>query len=810
MKVSYNWLCEILPGLNQTLPRDLARRLTFAGLEVEEILDQAERLKGIVVARVLTRDKHPQADRLSVCTVQAGDQTLQVVCGAPNVQAGKLYPFATLGTKMPDGLEIKPAKLRGVESSGMLCSARELQLSEEASGLLELPETSVIGKSIAETLGLNDVILTLNITPNRGDALGHWGVARDIAALTGLKLDTSRIATDFTFTHIISAEKKQLITSAQLGNVSITISDTSLCNHYVAAMLDGVRVAPSPSWLQNRLVSLGIRPISNVVDATNYVMLLTGHPVHAFDASQIRGGKISVTTVSDNTKFKALDGQEYELQKGDPVIADGDGPVALAGIMGGENSGVSATTTWLILETAHFDPSHIRRTARRIGLVTESSYRFERAVNPETVTLASRILAALILHLAGGRETGRVSLQANELTPVIIELSAGDIKHILGTSVPPPDVKRILDALGCNATVKAGGWSVLIPASRSDLCRKADLVEEIARIYGLDKIPEVMPHKILVPAREDYGSSLLPQLREFFIGQGFYETIHYSFGDPDLMRTVLRPHTEQNWVTLKNPLSADLAVMRPSLLPGLISAYRRNVRLAKSGLRFFECRNTYLKNADGSISEKCVLAALYAGNPHGRNRFGDKRESDFFDGKGVLENLFRALRLTTEVSPQDAWPYHPFQAAKFSLEGVCLATLGALHPELAQELKIVESVYLLEIDFNLLAKVSQGRLPITKSLSPLPPVYRDLALVAPTELSHQEIMKVIAAEKPEILTDVELFDFYEGAPLPAGKKSLAYAFRYESPTESLTDQQVNDLHFALVERLTKRLDVQLR
>ena len=799
MYVSYHWLCELIPGLDKIPARELADKLTLSGLEVEEFIDQNAKLAGIVVGEVLVRDKHPNADKLSVCRVKAGREEFQVVCGAPNVEAGKKYPFATLGTVMPDGLEIKPVKLRGVESFGMLCSARELGLSNENAGLFELSSAAVTGDPIAKALGRNDVILGLNVTPNRGDALSHWGVARDVAALTGLN-------PDFSLGDSLAPKGRGL---GRGGVLKINIHDKIGAPRYSASSIFGVMIGDSPAWLKNRLEALGLRSINNVVDATNYVMLLTGHPVHAFDADNISGLTIHVASLDKSRAFKTLDGVERTLDAGDLVISDAKDVVALAGIMGGENSEVKPTTKDLVLEVAHFNPDTVRKTSRRLGLSTDSSYRFARFVNPDTILRAHEILRDLILTLAGGEAEPIQDFYPEVFKPQVVHFSDSEITRLLGIAVPVETSARILMGLGCGVKVEQNRYAVTVPIARSDLTRPADLVEEIARIYGMDKIPAAMPRLRAHVSDEVQTSRLEYGIKDFFISRGFNETLHYSFGEPALFAQVLKSSGE-NLLRLKNPLSEDLAVMRSSLLPQLLTTYKKNRLNTDKGLRLLELRKIYPTDPSGKTVEKRVLCGLYSGNPHGRNPYGLARDSDFYDGKGLLTDFFRLAGIATDVSSCQQWPYHSGQAATFHVNSDSLAVVGALHPELLQELKIKDKLFAFEVDYDAVAVLYRVKVPQYRAISALPPVYRDLALLVSRELTHAEILKTIQDEKPPELKYIELFDLYEGGSIPAGKKSLAYSFMYQPLTESFTDEEVNKMHFALVEKLTTKLGVELR
>lgn len=799
MKISYKWLSEILNGLDKVSAEDLAHKLTMSGLEIEEILDQKAKYKNIVVGEVLKKEPHPDADKLNVCEVSDGTEVFQVVCGAKNVAAGSKFPFARLGTVMPNGLEIKPIKLRGVQSSGMLCSASELELSEESEGLLVLDLKLKTGTEISEALGLDDVLLEVNVTPNRGDALSHWGIAKDVAALTGLKPDFEKIYPKGVGQNFETSDSKN-----DPLNIQVSVEDQQGCARYSASSVTGVKVGPSPAWLQTRLQAVGLRSINNVVDATNYTMMLTGHPVHAFDARQIQDNHLRVYALNRDEKFKTLDEIERELKVGDLVIADAKNPVALAGIMGGMNSSVQDDTKDLILEVAFFDPNLIRKTSRRLGLQTDSSYRFSRFVNPDSVLLAHQILQDLIVKLAGG-EKGKIhDVYPEPFQSQVITLTESELVRILGIEIPREQVQKSLESLSFQVKPIDEGFEVTVPIGRSDVTRPIDLIEEVARIYGLNKIPEEMPRLLLRVPTESPVYQCDREVKEFFLARGFTETIHLSFSDEKSFQKVLADN-DANWVKLQNPISEDLSVMRPSLLPHLLACYKKNHLNSETGLKFFELRKVYSKGR-----ETYQFMALFGGNPHGRNRFGLKRELDVFYAKGLLETLMKQANVRLQFDIFEESPFHPGQAFVYRDQNQNVMKAGAVHPQILQKLKIKEKLFAIEIDFDWLTQNYKTSFSKFKSLSSFPPVYRDLAIVADQKLSYGDIVSEIAKQKPVELKDVHLFDLFEGESIGAGKKSYTFSMVYESKDENLTDEKVNELHFGLVDKLKTKLNISLR
>lgn len=803
MKISYQWLCEILPGLEKYSAATVAEKLTFAGLEVEALDDLSKKLHGIVVAKVIHKEKHPQADKLSVCRVQsAAGQEVQVVCGAPNVTEGKKYPFATLGTIMPDGLVIKPVKLRGVESCGMLCSAKELQIASDADGLYTLSDDLPVGLSVSEALRLNDTIYEINVTPNRGDALSHWGVARDVAALFGLTVRFENIVPR----SACLKESKEIAVTAQ---IDFKHEDTKFCARFSLSQIHGIDVAPSPTWLSRRIENLGQRSINNIVDATNYVMLLTGHPVHAYDLRELHKQTLKVQTLEAAQKMTTLDGVERELVTGDLVIADGERVVGLAGIMGGANSEIKSDTKDIVLEVAYFDPDVVRKTSKRLGLQTDSSYRFERFVNPETVLKAHEVLRDLIFGVAGGTGTEILDSYPVKFLPVTVVLKRPEIKRLLGIEIATSDITRILRGLGCELKEQGEDFVVTPPAARSDLKRPIDLIEELARLHGLEKIPAELPRLVCRSPKENPSSQLAHTIKEMLVSFGFYETVNYSFTDANYLRMILSSQDEVNWIHLQNPIAEDRAVMRPSLLPQLLECYLKNYLKSAKGMRFFELRRVYRFTEEKKIEEKLVLAGILAGMPFGRNRFGKNRESDFFETKGLLQNIFERCGANYVEATLTDWPFHPGQAEYFSHNDAIVARFGGLHPKLIQQLKIKESLSYFEIDFDALSMLQNTRIQY-QAINSLPPVYRDLTLIMPKSMAYGDLEKIITKEKPDALKFFQIVDLYTGENIPVDKKSITLSISYESKEQSFTDEEVNKMHFELVDKLKNALGVELR
>lgn len=795
MKYSFNWIKEFLPTLKAG-PLEVAHRLTDVGLEVERIEDLSLPYKGVVVGEVLSKARHPNADRLSVVTVFDGHQKLPIVCGAPNVTEGKKYPFARLGATLPNGVEIRKTPIRGIESSGMLCSAKELGLSEEATGLLELSSDIKVGTSFARARGLDDTLLHVAVTPNRGDCLSHLGLAREISAAFGLKI----------------REYKNLSIKGGYkikDYVKIHHQDRRGCRRYCARVIRGVKVAPSPEWLVRRLEPLGIRSINNVVDATNDILLGLGHPLHAFDHRFLKGSEIHVRVAGVKQIFEALDETKRELLPEDLVIADRDGPVALAGIIGGKGSEIREDTTTIVLEAASFDPGRIRRTSKRLGLTTESSYRFERHVPPETVPAALEAVTSMILQLAGGEASADVIDLLGSRRPVPkVFLSRDHLTKIVGNPVADARVAKIFSSLGLNPRRQGKGWLTSIPPHRSDLTREIDLIEEVVRLEGFGKISPAMPRLILSEPRQSPERRMEGRLRSFFISRGFSETIHLSFVSEE--EGLLSGFPPDRLLPLRNPLSREGEFLRPSLLPSLLACCRRNQREGRSDLRFFELR-TVFSRVNGE-AEKKSLGAITGGDLFPPNWQKLKKEGNLFLGKGLVTDFFGRIPIQQVPFPDGACPsfLHPKEALRLICRETPIGFLGKVHPALLARYELKIPLLYLEIDASTAFSLFDAASPKFSLPSPYPSIVRDLSIVVDAGIPYAEIEREMKREKVPWQTRFYLYDIFEGGAVPQGKKSLTFSLTYESSEKTLTDDEVNKVHFALVDRLTVKLGAALR
>jgi len=813
MRISLNWLQELV-DLSMP-PEALAEMLTMAGFEVEDIEDRRTWADGVVVGKVLERDPHPNADRLSVCKVDiGGDTPSNIVCGAANVRSGIYVPVATLGTYLPKiDLKIKPAKLRGVPSEGMICSLSEVGLTKESDGIHIFDESVVgalkPGSDARPLLGLDDVILDLTSTANRADALSMVGVAREVVALTGATL------------RLPEADEPTIQTSRS-GSLAVKVSESQACPTYIGTAIAGVKIAPSPLWLQQRLQSAGIRPISNVVDVTNYILLEWGQPLHAFDRDRlvtVAGSDaltIGVRFAIASESLKTLDGQTKSLQEQTLLITANDKPVALAGVMGGAETEVYEGTQNLLLEAALFDTAAIRRSARSQGLRTEASARYERGVNFAELETACRRALKLIVELAGGTIVAqeKADSRPSQATARTIELRLERVNQVLGMvelgddigELPAKEVERTLTALGCQlAVIKPDVWAVTVPFYRDrDLEREIDLIEEIARIYGYNKFCDTLPEKT-EPGYLSIEQAITRKLRESLRAAGLTELIHYSLGKPDSDRQVI----------LANPLFTEYSALRTDLISGLIDAFQFNLEQGNGALNGFEFGHVFSRDEDG-LTEAEFIAGIMGGDPTQGKwvRSGRDQPLSWFEAKGVLDAAFRRVGLTIEYQPDLRDPrLHPGRTASLWSQGNRLGTFGQLHPQLRQERDLPDEVYVFELDLNVaIAQLEQEEIliPTFKSYSTYPPSDRDLAFYVTTNVAVAELERLMTKTGGKLLESVELFDEYRGDRVPEGQRSLAFRLVYRADDRTLTDEEISPVQQQVREALVEKFRVDLR
>ncbi|HTP27577.1 MAG TPA: phenylalanine--tRNA ligase subunit beta [Anaeromyxobacteraceae bacterium] len=792
MRISYKWLSEFveLPPVEE-----LARVLTAVGFEVEAVERTGEGLSGVIAARIVASEKHPDAEKLSVTRVEVGDgQPITVVCGARNYRVGDMVALATLGTELPGGMKIEKATLRGVESFGMLCSGRELGLEPEASGLFILPPEAIPGTPVQKVLDLGDAILELNVTPNRPDALSHVGLAREVAASTGreVKLPPSQLA-----------ERGDQAAKA----VRVRIEVPEKCHRYAARVVEGVKIGRSPGWLARRLEACGVRSISNVVDASNYALLELGHPLHAFDLDRVAGREIVVRTARQGEKITTLDGKERALDPEDLLIADRDRGSALAGVMGGSDSEISPETTRVLIESAWFAPRGIRRTARRHGISSEASYRFERGADAGMVLAALDRCAALIAELAGGTvRPGVVDVNARPFRPSSLRLRFRRPGELLGLEVSREKVRRVLAGLGFEERgADDEGASYAVPSWRQDVVIEEDLVEEIVRIGGYDAIPETLPELALATPALPGEALATNRARDALEAAGFTEAVNFSFLAPGELESLGGDELAGQAIRLKNPISVELSVMRTSLLPSLLRNLSGCLRQRVEDARFYEIARAYAAApgpGDEPARERARIAGVLFGRRSPRGWAVGSDPVDFYDAKAAVLALLSALGIGGESfrRPGLAWAHSRFAATVVGPEGACYGGVGELHPRVAAAFELPRGVLAFELDLDALLR--DARLsPHHEGVPRFPAVLRDLAVVVEDRV---EAMQVLSAVKEEPLVEqATLFDVYTGPPLPSGKKNLALALRYRSMERTLTDGEVDAAHARIVERLRK-------
>ena len=812
MRISLNWLRELVDI--SIPPETLAEMLTMAGFEVEDIEDRRTWADGVVVGQVLERDPHPNADRLSVCKVDiGGDTPSTIVCGAANVRAGIFVPVATLGTYLPKiDLKIKPAKLRGVPSEGMICSLSEVGLTKESEGIHVFDEsvlgTLKPGSDARSLLGLDDVILDLTSTANRADALSMVGVAREVVALTGATL------------RLPQAEKPTV--QNRSGSLSVKVVESQACPTYIGTAIEGVKIEPSPLWLQQRLQSAGIRPISNVVDVTNYILLEWGQPLHAFDRDRlvtVAGSDaltIGVRFAHDQESLKTLDGDTKTLHDQTLLITANDKPVALAGVMGGEETEVYEGTQNLLLEAALFDTAAIRRSARSQGLRTEASARYERGVNIAELETACDRALKLILELAGGTIVAQETAdsRSSEAVTRMITLRLERVNQVLGMveldddigDLPASEVERTLAALGCELTViKPDVWSVTVPFYRyRDLEREIDLIEEIARIYGYNKFCDTLPEKT-EPGYLSIEQAITRKLRESLRAAGLTELIHYSLG---------KPESEQQ-VILANPLFTEYSALRTDLISGLIDAFLFNLEQGNGALNGFEFGHVFSREEEG-LTEAEFIAGIMGGDPTQGKwvRSGRDQPLSWFEAKGILDAVFKRVGLTIEYQPDRRDDrLHPGRTASLWSQGNRLGTFGQLHPQLRQERDLPDEIYVFELDLNVaIAQLEREDIliPTFRTYSTYPSSDRDLAFYVATTVAVADLKRLITKTGGKLLESVELFDEYRGDRVPEGQRSLAFRLVYRADDRTLTDEDIAPIQQEVREAIVEKFRVELR
>ena len=816
MKISLKWLNDYIDIQDYiSKPQDLAALLTAAGIEVEGVQNLAKQFENVVVGHILQKGQHPGADRLTLCQVSTGEGVVhQIVCGARNHKEGDRVVVALPGAILPGNFAIKRSQIRGVESGGMLCSEKELGLKEESDGILILPASAPVGQSFAKFMGYDDVLFELKVTPNRSDCLSHFGLAREIGAVVGREVKFPSKPLDETG-------------GSTRAQMKLELRDSELCPRYCGRGVKGVKIGPSPAWLKSRLESVGVSTINNVVDITNFVMMELGQPLHAFDVREIRGRKIVVDRAEKGETFTTLDGTELKLDGTELTIRDSERAVALAGIVGGKNSGIQDDTSEVFIEAAYFTPVAVRRTARKFGVETDSSYRFARGTNPEAVPLALNRAAQLMKEIAGGEIMGEAHDQYPK--PIVrepIEIALQTVEDRLGYKVTAEEFSQWMKRLGCHIEPVAKGaapsWRVLPPMFRWDLALDMDLVEEYARLHGYQHIPEELPPLASMPAEHDLMFTLEAKIRRLLQGEGCLQAVNYAFIGRTYQDRILgdlaRVHgaglaAAKEPVKIVNPLNEEINVMRTALLPGLLKNVVHNSRHGNSFGRVFELGFGHFTGDEGYAQES-RLAFAYWGVPTGLWEKKSTPAPAVFALKGAIENLlrglgvlrFRWLQLTAKNAPEFL---HPGQSAILEFEGKPVGFVGTLHPSLVDELKIRETTAVAEFNLDRLLN-GQPRSPQYKSISKMPAVDRDIAIQMPKDLPASSVESEIKKAGGELLKEVRVFDVFEGGTLPADQRSVAFRMVFQAQDATLEDQKINEVRDKVVKAVTEKFGVTLR
>ena len=790
MLVSYNWLKQYTNVEDNA--NALAEKITRGGIEVEGVEYLAEEISGVVVGYVESKEKHPDAEKLNVCQVNVGEEeNLQIVCGAPNVDAGQYVIVAKVGAKLP-GIKIKKAKLRGVESQGMICSLGELGLSKSVvpknyqEGIYVFETEQELGSDVVELLGLNDYILDLSITPNRADALSMRGLTYELGALYNNKVDFKDV------------EKEE---NYEATSLQVAIESDS-CRNYVGQVVKNVEVKDSPLWLQTRLMNSGIRPINNIVDITNYVLLEFGQPMHAFDKDLV-GDKIVVRDAKEGEVLETLDGEERKLQTTDLVITDGTRAIALGGVMGGKNSEVSEKTKNIILESAYFNPTSVRRTSAAHGLRSDSSARFEKGIDPNMQKAALARAVELILELCPNAVVESSVGVVNKEEEKVVEISTSYINNYLGITLSTEEIVAILEGLSFTVEVTGENLVVKIPTRRPDISIKQDLVEEVIRIYGYDNLASTLPKfSKTTKGGLTYSQRMVRDLRGLYASLGFNDTINYSLvSEEEATGYTLEDHHK---VRLLMPMTETHSTLRQSLIPGLLNTVQYNVARKQKDLKLLEIGRVFFGSGDDNIQPKetLYLSAALTGEERATKWLKESSTLDFFAAKGYLEVVFERLGLEEKVTYKKSTleGMHPGRFAEVYLGEKRIGFIGEVHPQVADKLGL-NTTYVFEINLDEVISESKVK-PKYEEVTKYPEITRDIAMLVDVKDEYQNIYNVIESVNSKLITNVELFDLYAGAELLAGKKSLALTITYSDKQKTLTDEEVTAVHEKVLAALT--------
>ncbi|MBU4414293.1 MAG: phenylalanine--tRNA ligase subunit beta [Proteobacteria bacterium] len=787
----------------------IADALTMVGLEVDSITDRYDYLDRVIVGRILNIKPHPKAEKLKVCDVDIGNRVIQVVCGAPNIHEDMVAPVALPGTRFPEGPVLEKGRIRNEISEGMLCTEAELALGTDRSGVMILDQKQLIGNKLAKALELSDMVFEIDLTPNRPDCLSIIGIAREIAALqqTTIKYpetslsDSSDKISDFT---------------------SITIKAPDLCPRYAARLVFDINIAPSPFWLQDRLMSVGLRPINNIVDITNFVLMETGQPLHAFDFERLSDHRIVVRQAKQGETFIPIDKKgflrtEFVLTPDMLMICDGEKPVALAGIMGGRNSEVTESTTRVLIESAYFAPEGIRKTSKKLGISSESSHRFERGVDPEGIITALNRAAQLMSELGGGGLIeGIIDKYSKTINAGAITLNVGDTNRLLGTSFDYDEIENLLKSIEFNVEKTGSDGLVVIPPSfRVDIARPVDLMEEIARLSGYNNIPTTYP---LIPAKArqpEKQLNLRDRFKRIMTGFGFTETINYSFTNKLSCDSLRLESADQrrNMVDILNPLTEEQAVMRTSLIPGLLETIHRNIAQQIKTLRLFEVGKIYISKGEDNLPEEIeMLAGIWTGSRTDDSWHSKGIGCDFFDIKGVVEGLLNRLKIDHikfTCMPDNSCTYtRSGHTAQILQEKKPIGLAGEIHPQVLRNFDLKQTVFIFELDLNVISDLIPQTIR-SKPIPKFPSISRDITIIIDKDLESSNLLETIKKLGEELIENFYLFDVFEGGPIPQNKKSISLRITYRSKHKTLEDNEVNYIHKNITDRLLKKFDASL-
>ncbi|WP_419881877.1 phenylalanine--tRNA ligase subunit beta [Peribacillus sp. B-H-3] len=803
MFVSYKWLQDYV-DLSGITPDELAEKITKSGIEVEGVEKKSEGISGVVIGHVLEKEQHPNADKLNKCQVDVGGENpIQIICGAPNVDKGQKVAVATVGAVLPGNFKIKKAKLRGEESNGMICSLQELGIESKliskdyATGIYVFPNDVKVGENALEYLGLDDAVLELGLTPNRSDCLSMIGVAYEVAAILGREVKWPEISAEET------DEKASGLLTVQVE----APEDNPL---YVAKIIKNVKVGPSPLWLQGRLMASGIRPHNNVVDITNYILLEYGQPLHAFDYDRLGSKEIIVRRAHDGEKIVTLDDAERTLTPDHLVITNGKEPVAIAGVMGGANSEVKNDTVTVILESAYFSGAVVRKTSKDHSLRSEASARFEKGVDPERVRQAAERAAGLIAQYANGTVlAGSVEHDTLTAEPAVVSITLQKINSLLGTELQASEVVSIFERLQFQVSEDNGTFTVTVPTRRGDITIEADLIEEVARLYGYDYLPTTLPVSASAPGGLTDYQLKRRMMRRVLEGAGLYQAVTYSLTSEE--KSAQFALSKRESIRLAMPMSEERSQLRLSIVPQLLEVLKYNSARQNDSLALYEIGSVFLKKEGEDLPEERehlagAITGLWESNPWQ----GEKKPADFYVAKGILETAFAALGLEGQISFKQAEiaDMHPGRTAQVLLNEEVIGFVGQVHPTLQKELDLKET-YVFELSFKALAEASGT--PVSYSMIPrFPSITRDIALVCDSETAAGDIQQAIAKAGGKLLKEVNVFDLYEGERMEPGKKSLAYSLKYFDPERTLTDEDVTKAHEKVLSAVKEQFGAELR